>query len=628
LLLSGRLSAEIKGRAVSLEEARITATTRLGNVAITRQERTVALPEPLEVSCTVEGKTHQVLSVSQFLMTGPGVEISMKGSTGLADGLAEIDIQDLHVSVTEWQPICSLLWPETVLSGKFSLLAKRCRINPARLAFPALHTESFRPALPKGVASEGFRIRFTDGRLSQTDLGGYSTSLEGFEVHLEQEDRGWTGTIESAKLETVGPTSRDEAIRFSGPASIKARWSEEKAASESIMVIDLTGGRLTYGNLIDKPMDIPLQMGLRARILPDEIRFGRAFLNLGETEWTLKGSVRDPSDPHLEARLTTNVLSLDALAAMSPAVRDHEMSGRVEIKEFAVTGPMRRLRESGVIEARVASKDLRLHGTSVKGLYARAFYGKQTMTLSPVVIQPTRGMIEAVFSADFSRTYPQEGMHQYHGTLQIDHVELNELARLAAPSLKGKATGRADVNLAFRGSGFTWPEAAATLEAKARIFLDHFALEGGDDPTEDSAESLPRQVGRLVEALNPEGTTRQEESKVDREQQGLLTTNRAAGWFTMGEGSIRTSNLVAVYEGKLIEIQGAVDLSGHLDVEEGKLFVGGRMIPFQLECRLGKEDCRPTPDLEEMGRSAAAELSDGIRTLSEGAAGVFKDLLF
>jgi hypothetical protein len=324
----------------------------------------------------------------------------------------------------------------------------------------------------------------------------------------------------------------------------------------------------------------------------------------------------------------TNVLSLDALAAMSPAAQQHEIGGRLEIKELAVTGRMRRIRESAVLKARVASKDFRLHGTSVKGLYAQAFYGKQTLTVSPVVIQPTRGMIDAVFSADFSQTYPQEGLHQYYGTLKIDHVEIDELARLAAPSLEGQAKGRADVNLAFRGSGFTWPEAATTLEAKARIFLNHFALQDENDPTGDSEESLSGQVGRMAEALNPEGTTRQEESEIDPEQRGHLTTNRAAGWFTLREGNISTRNLVAVHEGKLVEIQGSMDLSGHLQVEKGRLFMSGRMLPFQLECRLGKERCTPTPDPKEMGRSAAAELSDGIRTLSEGAAGVFKGLLF
>jgi len=250
-------------------------------------------------------------------------------------------------------------------------------------------------------------------------------------------------------------------------------------------VSDLTGGRLAYRSLIDKPTDVPLQVGVRARILPDEIRFGRAFLHLGDTEWTLTGSVRDPSDPLLDAKLTTNILSLGALSAISPAAQHHEMGGRVEIKEFGVTGRIRRIRESALLKARVASKDFRLHGTSVKGLYAQAFYGRQALTVSPVLIQPTRGMIEAVFSADFSKTYPQEGLPQYYGTLKIDHVEIDELARLAAPSLEGKAKGRADVNLAFRGSGFTWPEAAATLEAKARIFLNPFELQGGEDPTRE-----------------------------------------------------------------------------------------------------------------------------------------------
>jgi len=43
---------------------------------------------------------------------------------------------------------------------------------------------------------------------------------------------------------------------------------------------------------------------------------------------------------------------------------------------------------------------------------------------------------------------------------------------------------------------------------------------------------------------------------------------------------------------------------------------------------LGEERCRPSPDLEEMGKSAAAELAAGIRLLSETAKGVYRDLLF
>ncbi len=124
-----------------------------------------------------------------------------------------------------------------------------------------------------------------------------------------------------------------------------------------------------------------------------------------------------------------------------------------------------------------------------------------------------------------------------------------------------------------------------------------------------------------MEGIDAEETVPQEEDLIHPEQERLLTANRAAGWFTVGEGSIHTDNLVAIYEGRLIEIQGSVDLAGRLQVEKGKLFNGGRMVPFRLDCMLGAERCRPSPDLEEMGKSAAAELSDA-------AKGVYRDLPF
>jgi hypothetical protein len=204
----------------------------------------------------------------------------------------------------------------------------------------------------------------------------------------------------------------------------------------------------------------------------------------------------------------------------------------------------------------------------------------------------------------------------------MDHVEVDELARMLRPELAGQVRGVADVNLAFRGSGFARPGAASNLEAKARVYLDRLVLPEEDEPSDKSEESLAGKLGRMAEEIAPEATGAQPDLPA------RLTENRAAGWFTLRDGILSTGNLVAVYEGKLVEIEGSVDLAGQLNVEMGRLFVGGRMIPFQVDCRLGKEPCKPRPDLKEMGKSAAAELGDGIRTLSEGAAGVFEDLLF
>ena len=611
LRLSSIVGAEIRGRAVSLEGLQVEGTLRLEETVLEWRERTATVAEPVKLAFRLQGMPDRVLSIPEIHLAGPGLEIGMAGSTSLKeDGPGEIQIRDLLAKVENWQAFCSLAFPEAALSGKLSVLAERLEIDPGRIVMPALREGSFGTTRPEGVTCEGLALRFTEGRVSRANLGGTAVSLDGLSVNIEQQEGGWTGTAELAGLEAAA----GETLRVSGPASVKASWSERGSASTGILVVDLTRGRLAYKDLLDKPPDVSLQLGVRAHIRPDEIRVGRAFLNLGDTEWTVEGSVRDPARPFLNARLATDIVSLEALATISPVLKEHALGGRVEIKELTLTGRLGAMRESAVLKARVASKDLTVHGTSVKGVYGQALYGDQKLTIDPVVIQPTTGMISAAFSADFSEACLQKGLHQYYGTLQIDHVEMDELLRLVSPRLEGKARGIADANLAFRGTGLAWPEAAATLEAKARVYVNHLALD--------------ERLEHVVEGIDAEETVPQEEDLIHTEQERLLTANRAAGWFTMREGSIHTDNLVAIYEGRLIEIQGSVDLAGRLQVEKGKLFNGGRMVPFRLDCRLGEERCRPSPDLEEMGKSAAAELSAALRLLSEATQGVYRDLSF
>ena len=161
-----------------------------------------------------------------------------------------------------------------------------------------------------------------------------------------------------------------------------------------------------------------------------------------------------------------------------------------------------------------------------------------------------------------------------------------------------------------------------------RIRLSRVALEGDDEPDGDSGEDLTERLDHLVSTIDVEETVPKKDELIDPKLERLLTENRAAGWFTMGEGSIHTDNLVAICEGRLIQIQGSIDLAGRLQVEKGKLFAGGRMVPFRLDCMLGTEPCGASPDFEEMDKSGSAELSNSIRLLSEGAKGVYGDLHF
>ncbi len=435
---------------------------------------------------------------------------------------------------------------------------------------------------------------------------------------------------EPPKIDEPGPpekTRSPDLPRYSGPLSVRAKWSGTGGTASLVLVVDLSEGGLRYGSLLDKPAGVPLQAGLRARVSREEIRIGRAFLDLGETKWNLSGRLQDPTDPFLALEASSNILALESLAAVSPAFAVRGTKGEIAIRELTLAGRLRDPADTAVVKLRLAGRNLAYHEVPIRGTHLQAVYGKRILTVSPLVIRPQQGMIEAVFSADLSEALLHEGRKQYYGTLKIDHVEIDDLAALVSPEYAGKVRGEADVNLAFRGSGFSWPGAAEALEAKARIHLGHLVIPGTEE--EEPYDGLPRRIARFLRKITGgKEPTPVKKGQVRASQRGALDENRVSGLLTLEGGRIRTENLVALYQGKLIQLQGSLDLDGNLEVELGKLFVGGRMIPFRLECRLGREPCSPKPHLAEMGRCAAEELSQGIQMLSEGAAGVFTDLLF
>ncbi len=625
--LSAVLGAEVRGRVPGPTGSRLSATIRLEEPRIERGERAAALSGPVSLTLGLEeepdGKT---LSVPQMVLTGPGLEIRTAGSMRLTDSVEGIDIRDLKARVEDWQPLCSLLFADTALSGRLSLLARRVRIEPGGVSLPGLRGNSFLPTRPRGLSCEGLVLDFTGGRLSRVGPAGAAVSLEGLAVHLEQQENGWTATAESSRLEAAV----ERAVRYAGPVSAKAEWLDPGSAPKASLDVDLTRGNLAWENLLAKVPDVPLALGVRARVLPGEIRARKAFLRLGNTEWTFEGSLEDPAAPFLNARLAPNTVSLEALAAMSPALQELGLGGRLEIRELALGGRPGALAGSALLKARVTGKDLTVRGTPVKGLYAQALYDARKLTVGPVVLQPATGMINASFSAGFSGEEPAEAGLQpsYSGTLEIDHVELNDLLRVVSPGLEGQAHGNADMNLAFRGSGAAWPEAASSLEAQARIFLNRVDLDPQASGEGDSEDGLASTLDRFLQGIDPGASTARQDETFPRKQELLLAENRASGWFTLRDGCISTHNLVAVYRGRAVEIQGSADLEGRLQVEEGKLFSEGRMSPFRLECRLGREPCRPRPDPEDTGQGAAAELSKTLRLLSEGAQGVYGGLSF
>ncbi len=623
--LSAIAGAEIRGRAICPNGGWLDGEFRLRETVLGWREGVAEISEPIGLTVRLEGKSDRILSVPQILLAGPGLEMGMAASTKWSDeGPGQIEISDLSAKVENWEPCNSLLFSETVLAGKLSLVAAKVDIEPARFTPPSLGKGSFRPAGPEGLSCEGIEIRVTDARMSRTQLGNTSVSLDGFEMSLEQKGRGWTGAANLADVHAI----RGEAVRFSGPAMVNFDWSEEGAQGKAILSVDLSRGSLRCMSLLDKPPNVSLDLEARARFRPEDIRVDRASLRLGNMEWSIGGTVKGPEKPLLHARLEPNTISMESLAEVVPATRNLELGGLLEIKELALSARLRAIRESARLRARLAGKDLRLRGTSVRGLYAQAVYREQLLTVCPVVIQPATGMAEMVFSADFSETFLNAGLHRYYGTVRVDHVGIDELTGLVAPNLAGKIQGSADINLAFRGSGFSWPEAQADLEARARMRLNRPVIAEPDGPDGESGDTQTAWLESLINEIGAERPDLKKDDRIDPEQGGLLTENRAAGWFTLQEGRIQTDNLVAIHDGSLIEIQGSIDTAGHLQVQRGRIFTGGKRLPFRVDCMITEEGCGPTVDMEEIGTTAASELAAALDLLSEAAKGVYGDLRF
>ena len=77
------------------------------------------MAEPVTLAFRLQGMPDRVLSVPEIQLAGPGLEIGMAGSASLKeDGPVQIEIRDLRAILENWQPFCSLAFPEIALSGK------------------------------------------------------------------------------------------------------------------------------------------------------------------------------------------------------------------------------------------------------------------------------------------------------------------------------------------------------------------------------------------------------------------------------------------------------------------------------------------------------------------------------
>ncbi len=661
--LAGGVACSISGRLGGKDRFQAKGNVKTANLSASFRETPVNISDPLELSFDVALSVSQGLSASDIHLTGPGTEIRTKGDVNWAGGFQEINLKDLNAEIERWEPLMPLLPKGTELSGKLSLQAQTLSVKPSEGVTPETSADSFLTGLPPGITLQGLMARVSEGSFRLSTPEGLHADLSGAEVSLEQKQgKEWDGKVEIARVDLAQKPERKEGdpskvdgnvdpdgiprenpagvsgapppeaaaeepvYHYAGPLSVQCRWAEGEEDVLAILVIDLTRALCRYRNLLDKPPDVAMQAGIKARIKPGEINVAKAYLLFGEIELAARGSILDPADPSLEARLISNILPLDSLAGLSPFVSEHHLKGLLEIKKFELEGKIRALKETSTLQVRLAAKNLEYNRTAIKGLFAQAVYGDEILTLNPLILHPGKGVMESTFTADFSEARRAAGKHQYYGTLKVNNVELNKVITLAQPEYAGRAYGKLDVNLACRGSGFRWEEAVKNLEAKARVYLKGFTLAEGSGT--GKGEGIAEKTDKMVAHLAGGDTAGIETASVATEEKRFLSKNNLSAILSLKDRIISTKNLAATYQGKVVEVKGDMDFTGRVNVKEGKIFFRKRMVPFRLICRIGKTSCLPAPDFKAMSLSAAKEVFGGLRTLSTGAKDVFKDVFF
>jgi len=635
--LSARLKGSVSAKVPAGSRPSADGSFRLEGLDVQGPAGALALPETLEILFSQAEISPGRATAAGILVRGAGLEARSGGALAWSDNASRLSLTGPAAEISDFRSLLYLLPPDTRITGHASLSANAVSFRldsgpPSGGAGP-----SFLIGLPEGLGLESFRARFDQVRVLIPHGGRFRLALEDLQAQVDQEgERQWKGRLDagSTEIALTGPPednapknglsasgpgdpvrAEESGPSLSGPLSLQWSWAEQGPSAHAVAVADLTGARAVYQKLLDKPAGVPLQAGARVRFEKDRIEVGRAFLRLGETDWTLSARLAEPADPLLETSLSSGAVSLDRLPEISPAARDHHLQGLLEIQELRLTGRTRSLRETATLQVRLSARELEYNRASLQSVVLRAVYGKQILTVNPLAIRPGEGRVEAALTGDFSGAFRDRGRQQYYGTAKLENVSLDKLVTLVRPQGAGRVSGVLDAKLACRGTGVTWEELRRTLEARARMYVRDFRIHG-----EGGNRFLDRIAPGEPQAVDPE--------TLDQEARRLLSGNHGSALLSLANETLEVKNLAATYDGKVLEMTGSLDFDGRLRVNPGRLFLQNRMIPFQVDCRLGQGRCVPSPDLRVMGRSAVREMYNSLWTISTGSRDVFKELLF
>ncbi len=154
-------------------------------------------------------------------------------------------------------------------------------------------------------------------------------SLDLKDAHFAIEEK--VGPLDIAKLRAIGSIGKaiPDALSVPDPVSFRANADGTPAAVKFHVESDLTGNRIAWADLFDKPASVILKVSADGSRTDTTIEVAQADVQLADLEAKVSNIKMDGGN--LGARIDTNRFDIASLARMVPALQKYEASGHVEV---------------------------------------------------------------------------------------------------------------------------------------------------------------------------------------------------------------------------------------------------------------------------------------------------------
>lgn len=400
-------------------------------------------------------------------------------------------------------------------------------------------------------------------------------------AHFNVEAR--IGPLDVARLRAIGSIGKSipEALSVPDPVSLRATAEGNATAVKFHVESDLTGNRIAWAKLFDKPAAVPFKLIAEGSRTGADLEIAQANVKLGDLE--AKASNIKLEGGRVGARIDTNRFDLGAMAKMLPPMQKYDTSGRVEAHvnlaiadqqaraQGAITLSEIALAQPGAKKSLVKNLngDIKLDGNSanVGPLKFDIGDGHATIALNLSSLQPAKGSYE--FSVDQikpSDVIPGRPESEFIRAASVSGT-ITQAAPFPTPPDFIAKLSVAEGNIAK--ASFKDLNAAAVLEGK-RLNIQSFKVAIFNGNVAGSGTAMLEQPPEFSLTLNA--------NNVDIQQALAVQDPKSAAMF---RGNVDAQFQVSGSGTNFDEIKPTLKGSGNAAVRDGKL-VGVNLVVIAL----------------------------------------------